>query len=146
MRFMMIVKASRDSEAGVMPSAELIEAMGMFNNEMIAAGVMVDAAGLQASSQGARVIWSGDEVTVVKGPFPDPQSLIAGYWIIQADSLDDALDWATRSPNPTGEGAQIEIRPFFEPEAFANIASPELIAQEQAWREAQLRNMPKPSA
>ena len=119
---MLIVKASAASEAGVMPSQELMEAMGKFNQEMIDAGVFVTATGLKASSKGARVNFSKDNKrTVTDGPFTETKELIAGFWIIETGSYGEALDWALRSPNPGGEGgeAQIEVRQFFEPEDFA---------------------------
>jgi hypothetical protein len=120
MRFMMIVKANKKSEAGQMPSDELIAAMGKYNEELMKAGMLVDASGLQPSSKGARVKFSGEKRTVVDGPFAETKELIAGYWIIKAESLADAVSWATRSPNPSGnEEAEIEIRQFFEMEDFA---------------------------
>ena len=119
MRFMMIVKASKDSEAGVMPSNELISAMMKFNEEMVNAGIMLDGAGLQASSKGARIKFSGHKVTVVDGPFAETKELIAGYWIINVKSKQEALEWAKRCPNPQGSGdGEIELRPFFELEDF----------------------------
>lgn len=119
MRFMMIVKASKDSEAGVMPSNELISAMMKFNEEMVNAGVMQDGAGLQPSSKGARIKFSGSKVTVVDGPFAETKELIAGYWIINVKSKQEALEWAKRCPNPQGGGdGEIELRPFFELEDF----------------------------
>ena len=120
MRFMMIVKASKDSEAGVMPSNELMSAMMKFNEEMVNAGVMLDGAGLQPSSKGARIKFSGSKVTVVDGPFAETKELIAGYWIINVKSKQEALEWAKRCPNPQGGGdGEIELRPFFELEDFA---------------------------
>src|SRR4051812_3641251 len=109
MRFMMIVKASKESEAGVLPSMELIEQMGKFNEEMVKAGVMLSADGLQASSQGARVRFSGDNRTVIDGPFAETKELIAGFWIIQVKSKEEAIAWAKRCPNPMGEDAEAEI-------------------------------------
>ena len=140
MRFLMIVKASAESEAGAMPNPELIEAMGRFNNEMIAAGVMLDAAGLRPSAEGARVLFQRGKPIVTDGPFTETKELIGGYWVIQAASLEEAIGWARRAPFEEG---QIEIRPFFEPEAFAGVASDEMIAQEQGWREEQARKAPK---
>jgi hypothetical protein len=120
MRFMMIVKANKDSEAGVMPSPELISAMGKYNEELMKAGVLLDLAGLQASSKGARVKFSGGKRSVVDGPFAESKELIGGYWIIQARSLAEAIEWAKRAPAPHGEGqdSEIEIRQFFELEDF----------------------------
>jgi hypothetical protein len=120
MRFMMIVKASRDSEAGKMPGEELLADMGKYNEELMKAGVLVDLTGLKPTSQGARVHFSGSKVSVIDGPFAETKELIAGYWIIQANSLAEAVEWAKRAPNPhgrDGEG-QIEVRPFFELEDF----------------------------
>jgi hypothetical protein len=125
MRFMMIVKASKKSEAGVMPSDELIAAMTKYNEELVKAGALLDASGLQPSSKGARVKFSGEKRNVVDGPFPETKELIAGYWIIKANSLAEAISWATRAPNPSGnEESEIEIRQFFEMEDFA--PSPEV--------------------
>ena len=121
MRFMMIVKASKDSEAGKMPSKELLTAMGKYNEELMKAGVMVDGAGLQSSSKGARIKLSGEKRTVIDGPFAETKELIAGYWIINVKSKADAIEWAKRVPNPHGEGqeGEIELRQFFEMEDFA---------------------------
>src|ERR1700722_3924999 len=121
MRFMMIVKASKDSEAGKMPGEELLSAMGKYNEELMKAGVLVDLSGLQASSKGARVKFSGNKRTVIDGPFAETKELIAGYWVINVKSKAEAIDWAKRVPNPHGEGqeGEIEIRQFFEMEDFA---------------------------
>src|SRR5215467_9576721 len=102
MRFMMIVKANKDTEAGVLPSKELFEAMGKFNEEMVKAGVMLAGEGLQASSKGARVKFSGGKRTVIDGPFTESKELIAGYWLIEVKSKEEAIEWAKRSPNPHG--------------------------------------------
>ncbi len=120
MRFMMIVKANKDSEAGKMPSEELLSAMGKYNEELMKAGVLLDGAGLQPSSKGARIKFSGAKRTVVDGPFTETKELIAGYWIIQVKSREEALEWAKRVPNPHGEGheAEIELRQFFELDDF----------------------------
>jgi hypothetical protein len=118
MRFMVIVKASKDSEAGKMPSEELLGAMAKFNEELVKAGVMVDGAGLQSSAKGARIKFSGDNRTVVRGPFAETNQLIAGYWIINAKSLDEAIDWMRRCPNPHEGEAELEIRQYFELEDF----------------------------
>jgi hypothetical protein len=122
MRFMVLVKATKDSEAGVMPSEELLAAMAKFNEEMVKAGVMLDGAGLQSSAKGARVRFSGDKRTVIDGPFPETKDLIAGYWIIQVKSKQEAIDWIKRCPNPHNEDSEIEIRQMFELEDFG--ASP----------------------
>jgi len=118
---MMIVKASKDSEAGKMPSEELLTAMGKYNEELMKAGVLVDLSGLQASSKGARVRISGNKRTVIDGPFAETKELIAGYWIIQVKSKAEAIEWAKRVPAPHGEGeeSEIEIRQIFELDDFA---------------------------
>ena len=120
MRFMMIVKASKDSEAGVMPGQELLSAMGKYNEELMKAGVLLDGAGLQASSKGARIKFSGGKRTVVDGPFSEAKELIAGYWIIQVKSREQAIEWAKRAPAPHGpnQESEIEVRQFFEMEDF----------------------------
>ena len=121
MRFMMIVKASKDSEAGKMPSEELFSAMGKYNEELMKAGVLLDLSGLQPSSKGARIKFSGGKRTVVDGPFTESKELIAGYWIIQVKSLEEAIEWAKRAPNPQGDSqeGEIEVRQFFELEDFS---------------------------
>src|SRR6266542_2240262 len=120
MKFMMIVKASQDSEAGVMPSEELLSAMGKYNEELMKAGVLVDLAGLQPSSKGARIRFSGGKRTVIDGPFAETKELIAGFWIIQVKSREEAIEWARRAPSPhPGQDCEIEVRPFFELDDFA---------------------------
>jgi len=146
MRVMVIVKASKDSEAGALPNPELIEAMGAFNNELIAAGLMLDGAGLQSSAKGARVSLKRGKAVVTDGPFTETKELIAGYWVWQVKSLQDAIDWARKAPTDGDNEFNLEIRPFFEPEDFSEVASPELIAQEQGWRDDQARNAPKAQA
>jgi len=118
MRFMVIVKASKDSEAGKMPSEEMLGAMAKFNEEMVKAGIMLDGAGLKASSQGARIRFSGNKRTVIDGPFAETKELIAGYWIIQVKNKAEAIEWMKRCPNPHEEDCEIEIRQFFEMEDF----------------------------
>jgi hypothetical protein len=124
---MVIVKANKDSEAGVLPKEKLLAEMGKFNEELVKAGVLLAADGLQASSKGKRVRFSGDKRTVIDGPFAETKELIAGYWLWQVRSLEEAVEWAKRCPNPheTGE-AEIEIRPVFELEDFGSELSPEL--------------------
>jgi hypothetical protein len=135
MRFMLQVRADRDTEAGVLPSAELVAAMGKFNQEMIDAGVMLSADGLQPSSKGVRVSFAGGRPTVIEPPFAEPHELIAGFWMIQVPSKEAAIDWAKRAPFPSGT---VEIRQVFEPEDFpADILPPEAAAREQAWRDRQ---------
>ena len=119
MRVMVIVKASKDSEAGVLPSPELLAAMGKFNEELVKAGVLLEAAGLHPSSKGKRVRFSGATRTVIDGPFAETKELIAGFWLWQVKSLEEALDWVKRCPNPHVQDGEIEIRPLFEPEDFA---------------------------
>jgi hypothetical protein len=125
MRFMMIVKANQDSEAGKMPSKELLAAMGKYNEELMKAGVLLDATGLHPSSKGARIKFHGWKRVVTDGPFSETKELIAGYWIIQAKSLQEAIEWAKRAPDPHGEGqeGEIEIRQLFELEDFAPSAA-----------------------
>jgi hypothetical protein len=120
MRFMMIVKANKDSEAGKMPSEELLSAMGKYNEELMKAGVLVDLTGLHPSSKGARIKFQGWKRTVIDGPFAETKELIAGYWIIKVKSLQEAVEWAKRAPDPHGEGqeGEIEIRQLFEMEDF----------------------------
>jgi hypothetical protein len=128
---MVMVKASKDSEAGVLPGEELLTEMGKFNEELVKAGVMLDGAGLQPSSKGARVRFSGDKRTVIDGPFAETKELIAGYWIWQVKSLDEAIEWARRIPNPTGEEGEVEIRQVFEAPDFGEAFTPELREQEE---------------
>src|SRR6516225_2360865 len=118
MRFMVIVKATKESEAGKMPSEELLSAMAKFNEEMVKAGVMLEGNGLQPSSRGARVRFSGDKRTVIDGPFAETKELVAGYWILQCKSLAEAIEWIKRCPNPHNEDSEIEIRQLFELEDF----------------------------
>jgi hypothetical protein len=118
MRFMVVVKASKDSEAGVMPDEKLLAEMGKYNEELAKAGVMLDGAGLHPSSKGARVRFSGKKRTVIDGPFTETKELIAGYWLIQAKSLEEAIEWVKRSPNPHPEETEVEIRQVFEPSDF----------------------------
>ena len=128
MRFMVIVKASKDSEAGKMPSEELLAAMGKFNEEMVKAGIMLDGAGLKPSSQGARIRFSGTKRTVIDGPFAETKELIAGYWIIQVKNKAEAIEWMKRCPNPhpDADDCEIEIRQFFEMEDFGESPAVEL--------------------
>jgi hypothetical protein len=125
MRFMVIVKASKDSEAGKMPSEEMLAAMAKYNEELVKAGVMLEGAGLQSSAKGARVQFSGTKRTVVDGPFAETKELIAGYWIFQVKSLEEAIEWVRRCPNPHEGDSEIEIRQFFELEDFAPSAAVE---------------------
>jgi hypothetical protein len=135
MRVMAIVKASKDSEAGVMPSEELLTEMGNFNEEMVNAGVMLAGEGLQASSKGARVSFGGDgERTVVDGPFAETKELIAGYWLLQVSSFEEAVEWMKRCPNPHDEPGEIEIRQVFEADDFGEELAPAVREQEERLR------------
>jgi hypothetical protein len=133
-RFMMIVKATDDSEAGVMPSEELLGAMGTYNEELASAGALLAGEGLHPSAKGARVRFSGAKRTVARGPFAPVEDLIAGFWLIQANSLDEAIAWAKRCPNPMPGESEIEIRQVFEVEDFGDTLTPELREQEERWR------------
>ena len=119
MRVMVIVKASKDSEAGVMASEELLTAMGKFNEEMVKAGIMLDGNGLKPTSKGVRLTFDGNKRTVVDGPFTETKELIAGYWLLQVKSLEEAIEWMKRCPNPHNDGGELEIRPLYELEDFA---------------------------
>jgi hypothetical protein len=114
MRFMVIVKATKNSESGALPDEKMLGAMGKYNEELAKAGVLLDLSGLKASAQGARVRFSGTKRTVIDGPFPETKELIAGYWILQTKSLEECIEWVKRCPNPHEEESDIEIRPFFE--------------------------------
>lgn len=134
MRFMVLIKADADSEAGVMPSTELLTAMGKYNEELVNAGVMLAGEGLHPSSKGARVRFSGDKRSVTDGPFAETKELLAGFWIWQVASLDEAIEWVKRCPNPMGVESQIEIRQVFEMEDFGEAMTPELREQEERMR------------
>jgi hypothetical protein len=141
MRVMVIIKANKDSEAGVMPSEKLLADMGNFNEELVRAGVMLAGDGLHPSSKGARVRFKGDKRTVTEGPFAETKELVAGFWIWKVNSMDEAIEWVKRCPNPTGDEAEVEIRPIFEAEDFGAEFTPELRAQEERLR-AQLATKP----
>ena len=135
MRVMVIVKATKNSEAGVMPGEELLTAMGKYNEELVKAGIMLAGEGLQPSANGKRVRFSGGRRTVVDGPFAETKELIAGFWLWQVRSMEEALEWARRCPDPMpGEDAELEIRPIFEAEDFGEEFTPELRAQEERLR------------
>lgn len=135
MRFMILIKASKNSEAGVLPTTEEFTAMGKFNEELINAGVMEAGEGLHPSSRGARVRFSGDKRTVIDGPFAETKELIAGFWIWKVNSKQEAIDWVKRCPNPMpGEEAEIEIRQIYALEDFADALTPELREQEEKMR------------
>ena len=147
MRFMMIVKANEQSEAGVFPSPELLAAMGKFNEEMVKAGILLAAEGLQATSKGARVVFSGGKRKVIDGPFTESKELIAGFWLIQVKSKEEAIEWASRCPAPHGEQAdgEIEIRQVFEASDFpTDIFPAEEVSREQAMREEIQKRAAKP--
>lgn len=134
MRFMILVKADKNTEAGVMPSEKLLAEMGRFNEELVKAGVLLAGEGLHPSSKGARVRFSGAQRTVVEGPFPETEQLIAGYWLWQLESREEAIEWVKRCPNPTGEDGEIEIRQVFEADDFGAEFTPELRTQEERLR------------
>ena len=134
MRVAVLMKATEDSEAGAMPSTELLEAMGNFNQELIDAGLMLAGEGLKPSSQGKRVAINGDSRTVIDGPFAETGELVAGFWIWQVKDMDEAMEWAMRCPNPMPGPSEIEIRPLYEAEDFAETMTPELIEQEERMR------------
>jgi hypothetical protein len=134
MRFMVMIKANADSEAGVMPSQQLLAEMGKYNEELVRAGVMLAGEGLHPSSKGSRVRFSGSKRTVVDGPFPETKELVAGFWLIQVKSKEEAIEWVKRCPNPTGAESEIEIRQVFEAEDFGAELTPELREQEERLR------------
>jgi hypothetical protein len=131
---MILIKASNDSEAGVLPSEQLLTEMGQFNEELVKAGVMLAGEGLQPSSKGARVKFAGAKRTVVDGPFAETKELIAGYWLWQVRSMDEAIAWVKRIPNPTGQEGEVEIRQVFEADDFGANFTPELRQQEERLR------------
>jgi len=134
MRFMVIVKATKDSEAGVMPSRQLLTEMGKFNEELAKAGVLLAGEGLHPSSKGARVRFSGRKRTVIDGPFTETKELIAGFWLWQVKSKEEAIEWVKRCPNPHHEETEVEIRQLFEAEDFGAEFTPELREQEERLR------------
>jgi hypothetical protein len=135
MKFMILVKATKDSEAGVMPSEELLTAMGKFNEELVKAGVLLAGEGLHPSSKGARVRFSGDQRTVIDGPFAETKDLIAGFWILQVQSREEAIEWIKRAPNPSpGQETEVEIRQIFSTEDFGDAMTPELREAEERMR------------
>jgi hypothetical protein len=142
MKVMVLVKATKDSEAGVMPSEQLFTEMGKYNEELVKAGVLLAAEGLHPSSKGARVRFAGTSRTVIDGPFSETKELLAGYWLWQVKSLQEAIDWVKRCPNPMPGESEIEIRPVFAPEDFCGALTPELRAQEERLR-AQLEKSKK---
>lgn len=135
MRVMVLVKANQDTEAGVMPTEQELREMGEFNEALVNAGIMVDGDGLKPSSAGVRVHFSGDKRTVTDGPFAETKELLAGYWVWQVESMDEAVEWAKKCPNPTGAESVLELRPFFEAEDFGESFTPELREQEDQLRQ-----------
>jgi hypothetical protein len=135
MRVMVMIKANQESEAGEMPSTEMLAAMGKFNEELVNAGVMLAGEGLHPSSKGKRVLFSGTKRTVVDGPFAETKELIAGFWLWQVKSMEEAVEWARRCPNPMDGESQIELRQVFDVEDFGEAMTPELRAQEERLRD-----------
>jgi hypothetical protein len=134
MKVVVFVKANQDTEAGVMPTTAELEEMGKYNEELVKAGIMLAGEGLHPSSKGAKIKFSGDKRTVVDGPFSEAKELIAGFWIWQVRSWDEALEWAKRCPNPTGTESELELRPIFEAEDFGEAYTPELREQDDRLR------------
>ncbi len=134
MRVIVLIKATRDTEAGVLPEEKLLSAMGQYNEALVKAGVMLAGEGLHPSSKGVRVRFSGSQRAVIDGPFTETKELIAGFWIWQVRSMEEAIAWIKRCPNPTGHDSEIEIRPVFEAEDFGAEFTPELRAQEERLR------------
>ena len=134
MRFMVMVKATKASEAGVMPDTTLLEEMGKFNEELVKAGIMLAGEGLHPSSKGVRIRFDGDKRTVIDGPFAETKELVAGFWLWQVKSKEEAIQWAKRCPNPHADGGELEIRQIFEPADFGEAFTPELQEQEERLR------------
>ncbi len=142
MQVLVMVKASKESEAGAMPTEELLTAMGNFNEELVKAGILVSAAGLHPSARGVRVRFSGQERTVIDGPFTETNELVAGFWLWQVKSMDEAIAWVKRCPNPMVSDSEIEIRPVFAPEDFGAALTPDLKDQEERIRAEVERSHP----
>jgi hypothetical protein len=134
MRFMILVKADKNAEAGALPDEKMLTEMGKYNEELVKAGVMLAGEGLHPSSKGARVKFSGDKRTVIDGPFSETKELVAGFWLWQVKSKEEAIEWVKRCPNPTGGESEIEIRQVFEAEDFGDALTPELKAAEERMR------------
>jgi hypothetical protein len=143
MRVMVLIKADKDTEAGVLPSQELLAAMGKYNEELVKAGIMLAGEGLHPSSKGVRVRFSGNKRTVIDGPFAETKELIAGFWLWQVRSMDEAIEWLKRCPSPTGVESDVEIRPVYEAEDFGDAFTPELREQEARLRAEIDRNAAK---
>ena len=135
MRVMVLVKATVDSEAGAMPSSELLEAMGRYNELLVEAGIMKGGDGLQPSSKGKRVAFDGDKRAVIDGPFTETKEIVAGYWLWEVKDMDEAVAWAKRCPNPMPGPSELEIRPFYEMEDFGEAVTPEIAERDQRLRE-----------
>jgi hypothetical protein len=135
MRVMVLVKASAETEEGVLPTEQELREMGEYNEALVNAGIMLDGDGLKPSSAGVRVHFSGDKRSVTDGPFAETKELLAGYWVWKVDSMDEAVEWAKKCPNPTGSESVLELRPFFEPEDFGEAFTPELKEQEDNLRD-----------
>ena len=136
MRFMVMVKATKDSEAGVMPSEQLLTEMGRYNEELVKAGVLLAGEGLHPSSRGVRVRFSGQQRTVIDGPFAETKELVAGFWLLQVRSKEEVIEWVRRCPNPFDGESEIEIRQVFEADDFGEALTPELRAQEERLRQS----------
>jgi len=134
MRVMVMVKANEDSEAGALPSTEMLTEMGKYNEELVKAGIMLDGEGLHPSSRGVRIQFSGDQRDVVDGPFTETKELIAGYWVWQVRDMDEAIEWAKRCPNPTGVESALELRPVFELDDFGDNVTPEVRERDERLR------------
>ena len=135
MRLMVLVKATVDSEAGKMPSTELLEAMGQYNEQLVNAGIMRDGDGLKPSSAGKRIVFEGADRSVVDGPFPATEELLAGYWVWEVSDMDEAVAWVKRAPNPMPGRSVLEIRPFVQPEDFGEAMTPEIAERDDRLRE-----------
>ncbi|MEP7347575.1 MAG: YciI family protein [Gemmatimonadaceae bacterium] len=146
MKFMVLVKATADSEAGVMPSEQLLTEMGTFNEDLVKAGIMLAGDGLHPSSKGARVRFSGEKRTVIDGPFAETKELVAGYWIWQVRSREEAIEWVKRCPNPMPGESEIEIRQIFDPADFGEAFTPELREREEKLRAEAEKLAKKPNA
>ena len=143
MKVIVMVKASKDSEAGVMPSEQLLREMGNYNDELVKAGILLAAEGLHPSSKGKRLLFKGGHKSFIDGPFAETKELVAGFWLWQVKSMDEAVEWARRMPNPHLDDGEVEIRPVFTADDFGDALTPELRAQEERQR-AQLPGQAKP--
>lgn len=135
MRVMVMVKATKDSEQGIVPGPELFEAMGKYNEELVKAGIMLNGDGLKPSSQGKRIAFDGPKRTVIDGPFAETRELVAGYWIWEVKDMAEAVEWAKRCPNPMPGPSELEIRPFYEMADFADVVTPEIVARDERLRD-----------